>query len=354
MAGTWVDKIGKLRKATYDCRISADCNDQRHFSSLNLGRFYCLGKPFVPHEPSSRVTAERSGDFAWLRLPSASGLNEVRLQQTAELFDQLMADRQVQGIILRGDGDVFLPGADLPFFVRSIVAGDIERVMRFTQQAHQWLARIENSTKPVIAWVHGAAFGAGVEVALACHLIVATERAKFSLPETALGIYPGMGGTQRLPRRIGASLAKWMIYTGAIVPSPQAFEIGLIDALSAESISPSELLQTHRRREQPTFGADSRLGILERFFKEHRVAQLLDPNLVQPSEPELVRGLIQIRNNAPIALRAAERLIDEGLEMSLEESLQRELSDLRQIFATEDALSGLLTFGKSRARFADR
>jgi enoyl-CoA hydratase/3-hydroxyacyl-CoA dehydrogenase len=145
-----------------------------------------------------------------------------------------------------------------------------------------------------------------------------------------------------------------MIYTGSIVRSAQALEIGLIDAIRPAQVSADEVVATVRRGERPRLARQTRLEVLQRFFDGHSVAQLLEPGLDQPSEPELIRAMIQLRNNGPIALRLAERLIDEGLAMTLEEGIRQELSGLRQVFATEDALSGLLTFGKSRATFVDR
>ncbi|HEY2837566.1 MAG TPA: enoyl-CoA hydratase/isomerase family protein, partial [Pirellulales bacterium] len=126
-------------------------------------------------------------------------------------FEALAADPGVERIVLCGRRERFVSGVDVSFFIQSLTTGQVDRIISFTYSAHSILNIIARCPKPVVAWIDGPAFGAGLELALACHRIVAGPKARFCLPETGLGIYPGMGGTQRLPRKIGVGLAKWMI-----------------------------------------------------------------------------------------------------------------------------------------------
>jgi enoyl-CoA hydratase/3-hydroxyacyl-CoA dehydrogenase len=101
-----------------------------------------------------------------------------------------------------------------------------------TEDLQALLLEMQNCSKPVVARVHGLALGGGVEIALACDYIVATPNASFGFPETGIGIYPGLGGTQRTSRRIGTGLTKWLLCTGQIISAEEALAIGLIDAIA--------------------------------------------------------------------------------------------------------------------------
>lgn len=272
-------------------------------------------------------------------------LNESLLRRLIETFDEVLGDDHVSAILLCGEKEHFLLGADLPFFVRSIAAGNLERVLGFTRDAHQLLERIAASTKPITAWVEGAAMGAGLEIALACHRIIASPGARFALPETSLGIYPGMGGTQRTPRRIGTGLAKWLIYTGATVRAQQAAEIGLVDDIQAGS---PVWLEANSERNDPCLG--ERFQALDHLFRNSTVDQLLDPQLPTDS-PSLARAVIDVCQNAPLAVRLAESIINSGVDLPLRDAIEVEYRGLRQVFATDDAMTGMLSFGKSRPSF---
>lgn len=276
------------------------------------------------------LRTERAGGTARLIFDSgaARGLTEPLLAELTAAFDRAAADPAIERIELRGRDNIFLRGVDVSFFASCLKAGDVERILGFTRAAHALLASISQCDKPVIAWVEGGAWGAGVELALACRRIVAAPTAKFALPETSLGIYPGLGGTQRAPRRIGVGLAKWMIYTGAVVPAARALEIGLIDALGDAD-------EPRREKLSPRFAA------LEEFFAGRPVATLLDPSFEPPRDPSLARAWIQTRNRPATALRLAETVIDRGSRVSLAEGLQIEYAHLREVFSTEAARAAL-------------
>lgn len=292
--------------------------------------------------------------LALLRLnrPEAqNALNEALLRQLREEFDRVALDPSVQTIAFSGSGEVFMAGADLPFFVRSLLSNKIERIMEFTRSAHELLASIERCPKRTVAIVDGVAFGGGLELVLACHCICALPTAKFALPETGLGIYPGMGGMQRASRRIGVGLTKWLVYTGSIVPANQALRMGLIDALA----TPEDALnaaQSSQRIPGPVL--DDRLRETEAFFGSQRVSDLLDPAIGLPREPHLTRAVVQTRGKAPLALALAEQLIDAGRDLPVADAIAEELRRLPEILASEDARAGLLTLGKSKSVFVGR
>jgi enoyl-CoA hydratase/3-hydroxyacyl-CoA dehydrogenase len=193
-----------------------------------------------------------------------------------------------------------------------------------------------------------------LELALACHRIVASPSAKFAFPETGLGIYPGMGGTQRTPRRIGLGLAKWLIFSGAILPAADALAIGLIDGIHPTARSAYEALRAPIPRAEGDEARPPRFAALEQLFSERDLAALLDPAFQPSGDPAVMRTLIQVRNKAPLALQAAQRLIDQSARLPLAEGLEAEFAGLHAIFQTADAKAGLLSSGRGRPAFVGR
>ena len=165
------------------------------------------------------------------RPDAMNALNEEVISQLEEAFDRAAANPQVKGIVIAGSGKAFVAGADIRFFVRHIEAGTIDAIAEFTRRGQALLRAFETCPKPVIARLHGLALGGGVELALACHAIVATPKASLAFPETGIGIYPGLGGTQRTPRRVGTGLAKWLVLSGQTIGAEEAVAIGLVDTV---------------------------------------------------------------------------------------------------------------------------
>ena len=289
------------------------------------------------------------------RPDAMNALNEGVVSQLHEAFRAALAAPQVRGIVLAGSGKAFVAGADIRFFVRHIEAGTLERIVEFTEAGHALLDEIARAKKPVVARLHGLALGGGLELALACRRIVASDRAVMAFPETGIGIYPGLGGTQRTPRRVGEDLAKWLIFTGEMVPAAVAEEIGLVD----EVVPPTELDQACLRALD---GAAAQTGAtwplayaeLAKFFKQHRAEEIRLGQADARGQEPLVQAMKRVGHKAPIALQLAERLIEEGSKLSLEEGLRLELAHLREIFSTEDALEGLSSLGKRRPAFKGR
>jgi len=284
-----------------------------------------------------------------------NALNEAVVSQLHEAFRAAAADSAVRGIIIGGAGKAFVAGADIRFFVRNIDAGNVDRILEFSEAGHALLNEIDRCEKPVIARVHGLALGGGLELALACSQIVAAPEAVMAFPETGIGIFPGLGGTQRTQRRIGPDLAKWLIYTGQMVPARRAREIGLIDGVAPRSELNQACVQAieagEPRRDSTWPVAFAELGT---FFGANRVEEIrLGKADAKGLEP-LAKAMKRVAGKAPIALSIAEQLIDEGSNLPLEEGLQLELGRLRQIFGTADAYEGLSTLGKKKPSFKGR
>ncbi len=163
-----------------------------------------------------------------------NALNQATLNQLTLGLGQLAEDKQVKVIILTGeDNACFSAGAD----VEALAKMSRAQLEEFISQGHRFLAEIESVAKPVIAAVSGPAIGGGLELALACDFIYAAQNAQFGLPEVKLGIFPGFGGTQRLPRLIGSPKAKELIFSGNIIDANEAYELGIVNKLvSAEDL----------------------------------------------------------------------------------------------------------------------
>ena len=173
------------------------------------------------------------GGLGVLRLdaPPMNAITLPLLHQLGELIGQAGADGAVRGVVIIGRADHFSAGADLHLFEQIECAEDAVRISRIFQDAFQ---AVEDCPKPVAIALAGRVLGSALELAAACHLRVATRSARFSMPEVTLGINPGAGGTQRLPRLVGPGAALRMLLTGETIGAEQARGLGLIDAVAAE------------------------------------------------------------------------------------------------------------------------
>lgn len=182
------------------------------------------------------------------RPQSLNALNAQTIKELGQALDELNADKNCRAIILTGSGE------------KSFVAGaDIKEFSDFGQEQAEHLARngqnelfnkVENMSKPVIAAVNGFALGGGLELAMAAHIRYASDNAKLGLPEVTLGLIPGYGGTQRLPKLVGKGLANELIFSAKMIPAQRAKEIGLVnDVFTQEELLPKakELAQTIAR-----------------------------------------------------------------------------------------------------------
>jgi enoyl-CoA hydratase/3-hydroxyacyl-CoA dehydrogenase len=301
------------------------------------------GQPFA----FTLVRREDKDGIATLTIdrPDAmNALNEAVMAQLAAAFRAAAADPLVTGIVLAGSGKAFVAGADIRFFVKNIEAKNIRRIAEFTRAGQELLLEFQRCRKPVVARVHGLALGGGVEMALACHYLVATPKATFAFPETGIGIYPGLGGTQRTTARVGRALAKWLVLTGETVTAEQALAIGLIDR-----VVPYEDLDAAIR------ACVANGPVLER--TPHAVPEAFRAVAARfdTSNVDALRASEKrLGYKAPVALRLASELIDGGEGRAIEQGIAMELSHLEEIFSTSDAYEGLSSLGKRRPVFTGK
>ncbi len=205
---------------------------------------------------------EKDGAITTITIHRPESLNALNVKTIAELstaFELLNQDKECRAIILTGSGE------------KSFVAGaDIKELSTFGQAKAEELARngqnslfnkIENMRKPVIAAVNGFALGGGLELAMSCHIRYASENAKLGLPEVTLGLIPGYGGTQRLPKLVGKGIANEMIFSAKMIPAQRAKETGLVN-----EVFPQEELLAKTKELATAIAKNSPLGI-ERAIK---------------------------------------------------------------------------------------
>jgi enoyl-CoA hydratase/3-hydroxyacyl-CoA dehydrogenase len=274
-----------------------------------------------------------------------NALNEEVMRQLDDRFEKANADPSVKAIVLRGAGKTFIAGAEIGYFIDKIETNHLDDIVDSTIYWHAIVAKFQESDKLVIAVLDGLAIGGGVEVALAADTIVATERGTIAFPETGIGIYPGLGGTQRAARYLGRELAKWLIFTGKTVDAKTAASIGLVEyVVSQEDIDAriAELANSDNviTKSAPG-GADlpAEFVKIKELFSDENLQSLLnrDENL-----DELGQKLAKtISYKAPHAIRISNKLIDEGGLLDLKAGLRMELDHLVEIFSTKDALEGL-------------
>ena len=193
---------------------------------------------------SEYIKVEHKGAIAVVTVDRADKLNALNADIVAGLFDAFIGladDEAVRGVVLTGAGQkAFVAGADISELATMSPLSGIQ-VSRAGQDAFRF---IETLKKPVVAAVNGFALGGGLELALACHIRIASENAKLGLPEVKLGIIPGYGGTVRLPRLVGRGRALELMLTGEMVDAAEAFRIGLVNRVvpQAELQSAAETL----------------------------------------------------------------------------------------------------------------
>jgi enoyl-CoA hydratase len=255
------------------------------------------------------VLYEKKSGIAYVTLNRPKVLNALNKTAIADLraaFESARDDSEVHGVILTGAGDkAFIAGAD----INEVATDTPVQAEEKTRRGQDVMTLIENLGKPVIAAVNGFALGGGCETALACTIRLASENAKFGLPEVKLGIMPGYGGTQRLPRLVGKGAALQLILTGAMIGAQEAYRIGLVN----EVVSGTELI----------------------------------------GRAEAI--LTQIAANAPLSVKDVLRAVNNGLESSLSEGLLLEASLVAICTSTEDKKEGTSAFLEKRpAKFQAR
>jgi enoyl-CoA hydratase/3-hydroxyacyl-CoA dehydrogenase len=291
------------------------------------------------------VQLEVSGNKAIIsmtRPEDMNALNETVMKQLDEKFSMADANPEINTIFLTAKGKAFVAGADIRFFVKNIKANKIDNIEAFTKYGQSVFNKIDGSEKNVVALINGLALGGGLELALCADIILAVPNAIMAFPETGIGIYPGLGGTQRSADRIGKGLSKYLIYTGQFINARTAFEIGLVDYV----ISPAEMFEIlEGKKEVPEItntGLNEKFSSLEAFFNKFTIEDFFckvhDNEYL--SEEESLKISRKICQKAPLALKTAEKLINAA------EGPASELKDLKMIFSSNDALLGLSSIGK--------
>ncbi len=307
----------------------------------------------LPHSINPRfwkmefVQLERQNPIAFLtinRPEDFNALNNQLVNEISEKFDEAESDPAVDIICITGSGKAFMAGADIKFFVRNIKRNTIEKIVAFTRLGQEVYQRIDQSSKKVIAIINGMALGGGLELALCADVIVAVPDATMAFPETGIGIYPGLGGTQRTPKRIGKGLSKYLIFTGKMLNANEAQEIGLVDAvIQREDIFALKAAKKpFPLPQKPGKIMDPKWNAIEDFFNNNSVDQIVNNEYAETQlPPESIEKLRKkILQRAPLAIKTAEKLIDEAA------GYQSELDEISNIFSTEDALLGLSSIGK--------
>jgi enoyl-CoA hydratase len=248
------------------------------------------------------IVLEQEGPIGILKLNRPQALNALNSRVILEMISAL---EQIESGVL--PKVVIFTGAGEKAFVAGTDIVEMERLSSFEARGFAALARkaidkVANLDRPVIAAINGFALGGGCELALACDLRIASEKARLGQPETGLGIIPGSGGTQRLPRLVGPSRAKQLIFTGEMVDAKTALEIGLVD-----KVVPHELLM---------------------------------------EEAKKMAGAIAAKPK--IALALAKSAINRGLDMDLQTALGYEIECFAQCFATQDQKEGMRAFSEKR------
>jgi enoyl-CoA hydratase len=245
---------------------------------------------------------ENSGKITINRPDQLNAVTRKVLEEMEHALKEFKKDPDVRVVILTGAGDkAFSAGADLKGGIFTPETDSVQGA-KLARLGQEFTEMIERYEKPVIAAVNGLALGGGWEIALACDVVVASENAQFAQPEINIGLIPGWGGTQRLPRLIGRNRAKELIFTGDRLTAKEAERIGI-------------------------------------------VSKVVPASQLQEAALELARKLA---SKSPIMLRLVKQAVNRGIEMDLKSGLAEEVKAFRVCFTTQDFKEGLTAFMEKR------
>jgi enoyl-CoA hydratase len=249
--------------------------------------------------------ADRIATITVNRPDKLNALNDNVIELLADAAARVQARHEIGGAIVTGAGRAFVAGAD----IRELQSKSPAEALNLSRRGQEVFRHLELLEKPVVAAVNGVAFGGGCELAMACHVRIASDQAKFGQPEVKLGTIPGYGGTQRLPRLVGAGRALQLMLTGDSIDAAEAFRIGLVNAV----VPPNDLLSTAR-------------ALLGRMLA-----------------------------NGPLAMGACIDAVHRGAALPLDEALSLEASAFGLLAASADMREGTTAFLEKRApRFTGR
>jgi enoyl-CoA hydratase len=253
----------------------------------------------MPFKFLTLEVADRVATLTVNRPDKLNALNDATIAELGIAIDQIRVDDSIGGAILTGAGRAFVAGADI-----SELSNQTPVLAKARARAGQDVfRRFETSPKPIIAAVNGFALGGGCELAMSCHIRLASDAAKFGQPESKLGLLPGYGGTQRLARLVGKGRANQLLLTGEMIDAAEAYRIGLVNKVVA-----ADALMNEARAMMKTILA-----------------------------------------NGPLAVALCIEAIDRGLQMSIEEGLILEANHFGLLAATDDMREGTRAFLEKRA-----
>jgi enoyl-CoA hydratase len=233
------------------------------------------------------------------RPKALNALNSATLRELSALLDEIAQDATVKAVILTGAGEkAFVAGAD----ITEMLSKTPLEARAFSQFGNAVFLKLERLPQPTIAAVNGFALGGGCELAMACDIRVASTNAKFGQPEVNLGIVAGFGGTQRLPRLVGAGIAKELLMTADMISAERAAQIGLANHV----VEPEQLL----------------------------------------AKAQEIAG--KIVSKAPFAVQFSKKLVNEGCNIDLDRALALESETFGSLFASEDRVEGMTAFVQKR------
>jgi enoyl-CoA hydratase len=253
----------------------------------------------MPYEFLTLAVENRIATLTVNRPDKLNALNDATIAELGKAIDEIRTRDDIAGVIVTGAGRAFVAGADI-----SELSSQTPTIAKARSRAGQEVfRRFETSPKPVIAAVNGFALGGGCELALACHIRIASDKAKFGQPEVKLGTCPGYGGTQRLSRLIGKGRAIQLITTAEMIDAHEAYRLGLVNKVVA-------------------------------------------PEGLMSAVTEMMNAILA---NGPLAVALCIEAIDRGLEMSLEEGLVLEANHFGLLAASNDMTEGMKAFLEKRA-----
>ena len=231
--------------------------------------------------------------------PPANALSSVLIEEVNHILDAIENDPDVRVVLLHGEGKFFSAGADIKEFTEFPT---VEAFSTLSTRGQDVFEKLEAFSKPIIAAIHGAALGGGLELAMSCHFRYVSETAKLGLPELQLGLVPGFGGTQRLPRYVGTAKAAEMMFTSDPISGTDAVKWGLANRAVPEETLLEEALKTAKK----------------------------------------------IAKKSPIALKTAIDLLQFTKTTSFYEGVSAEAEGFGKVFATQDAKEGIQAFIEKR------
>lgn len=248
----------------------------------------------------SIVSVEKKNHIAWITIdrPPVNALNKELLEELLVIVEKLEEDKEIRVAVITGAGKAFVAGAD----IKEMQDMNVLEAKEFAELGHKVFGFIRNSRIPYIAMINGFALGGGCELLMSCDIAIAGRKAKIGQPEINLGISPGFGGTQNLPRFIGRMKAKELLFTGDNISAEEAEDIGLIN-------------------------------------------RVVDDNKLREETEKLAE---KIAEKSPIQTMFIKTLVNRGLDMDLNSACLLEISTFASGFDTEDQKEGMKAFLEKR------